>query len=209
MVMGTHLVAREVTLHKGTRRSREVTLHSKVTHLHLELTHLHLRRTLLHLGHTLMHLEQWEAAMGRRDSSPTSCKALLVLVVMAVMGTNPVATGTRRSRGTLGATLHNKGTLLSMGTPRSSMDTLHSSMDTPLPVTLAHLVRTRSLIISYMVSIRILHSHHSTISVKNFMKYSTTICFHRHHSTISVGTALNRTICSIYVSTIVMHVVYV
>jgi hypothetical protein len=140
MVMGTHLVAREVTLHKGTRRSREVTLHSKVTHLHLELTHLHLRRTLLHLGHTLMHLEQWEAAMGRRDSSPTSCKALLVLVVMAVMGTNPVATGTRRSRGTLGATLHNKGTLLSMGTPRSSMDTLHSSMDTPLPVTLAHLV---------------------------------------------------------------------
>jgi len=135
--MGTHPVAREDTLRKGTHRSREVTLRSKVTHLHLELTHLHLGRTLLHLGHTLLHMEQREAAMGRRGSSPTSCTALPVLVVM---GTHPVATGTRRSRGTLGATLHNKeGTLLSMGTPRNSMDTLHSSMDTPLPATLAHL----------------------------------------------------------------------
>ncbi|KAF7085196.1 hypothetical protein CFC21_088668 [Triticum aestivum] len=29
------------TLRQGTRRSREVTLHSKDTRLHLELTHLH------------------------------------------------------------------------------------------------------------------------------------------------------------------------
>jgi len=156
MVMGTHPVAREDTLHKGTRRSREGTRHSRVTLLHLELTHLHLRGTLLHLGHTLLHLEQWEAAMGRRGSSPTSCTALPVLVVMAVMGTHLVATGTRRSRGTLGATLHNKeGILLSMGTPRSSMDTLHSSMAIPLPATLVHLVCTCSLFTSYMLSITI------------------------------------------------------
>jgi len=138
--MGTHPVAREDTLRKGTRRSREATRHSRVTLLHLELTHLHLRHTLLHLGPTLLDREQWEAVMGRRGSSPTSCTVLLVLVVMAVMGTHLVATGTRHSRGTLGATLHNKeGTLLSMDTPRSSMDTLHSSMGTPLPATLAHL----------------------------------------------------------------------
>ena len=41
IVMGTHPMARGDTLWQGTRRSREVTLHSKDTRLHLELTHLH------------------------------------------------------------------------------------------------------------------------------------------------------------------------
>lgn len=133
--MGTRPVARGDTLRQGTRRSREVTLHSKVTRLHLELTHLHLGLTLPHLGRTLLHLEQ-VAVMGRRGSSPTSCTALPVLMVV-VMGTHLVATGTPRSSMD---TLRNRGTLLSMDTLPSSMATLHSSMATPLPATLAHLV---------------------------------------------------------------------
>ena len=141
MVMGTHPVARGDTLRQGTRRSREVTLHSKEvtlhskdTRLHLELTHLHLGHTLLHLGRTLLHLER-EALTGRRGSSPTSCMVLPVLMVV-VMATHLVATGTpRSSMDTL-----SKATLLSMATHRSSMATLHSSMATPLLATLAHLV---------------------------------------------------------------------
>uniref|UniRef100_A0A8R7P0H9 Uncharacterized protein n=1 Tax=Triticum urartu TaxID=4572 RepID=A0A8R7P0H9_TRIUA len=140
MVMGTHPVARGDTLRQGTRRSREatrrsreVTPHSKDTRLHLELTHLHLGHTLQHLGLTLLHLER-EALMGRRGSSPTSCTALLVLMVV-VMGTRLVVMGTHL---VAMDTLHNKGTLLSMATPRSSMATLHSSMAIPLPATLAH-----------------------------------------------------------------------
>lgn len=126
--MGTHPVARGDTLRQGTRRSREVTLHSKVTRLHLELTHLRLGHTLLHLGLTLLRREQ-VAVKGRRGSSPTSCTALLVLMVV-VMGTHLVATGTPRSMDTL---LSKVVTLLSMATPLSSMATLHSSM-----ATLAH-----------------------------------------------------------------------
>ncbi|EMS65097.1 hypothetical protein TRIUR3_16979 [Triticum urartu] len=133
MVMGTHPVARGDTLRQGTRRRREVTPHSKDTRLHLELTHLHLGHTLQHLGLTLLHLER-EALMGRRGSSPTSCTALLVLMVV-VMGTRLVVMGTHL---VAMDTLHNKGTLLSMATPRSSMATLHSSMAIPLPATLAH-----------------------------------------------------------------------
>jgi len=131
--MGTRPVARGATLRQGTRRSREVTLHSRDTRLHLELTHLHLGLTLLHLGRTLLHPEQL-AVMGRRGSSPTSCTALPVLMVV-VMGTHLVATGTPRSSMD---TLRNKATLLSMATPHSSMATPLSSMAIPLLATLAH-----------------------------------------------------------------------
>jgi hypothetical protein len=131
--MGTHLVAKGGTLRQGTRRSREATLHSKDTSLQLELTHLHLGHTLLHLGHTLLHLGRTllhlerVAVTGRRGYSPTSCTVLPVLMV-AVMGTHLVATGTHRSMDTL---LSKAATLLSMATPLSSMAI-------PLLATLAH-----------------------------------------------------------------------